>query len=306
MDRFKTVESFVAVAKSGSYSRAAKQLGVSRALMSRRIIELETRLGVRLFNRNTHRLSLTDAGTAYFADCQSVLDNLETAERSLLEKRQVAKGNLRILTSQTFGIVQLGSATAAFMQAYPDIDVFVMTSYLSDMSIDLTGGGYDLAIHTSEMADSSLIARKIAPLKWYIVAAPSYLAKHGMPRSLQDLGQHRCMVTGNEPLYHWQFQSAAGTETVKISGIPISNLTTITQDATIAGLGISVLPEYCIAPDLASGALVRLFPEFRAKDRWIRAVYLKERSLPLKTQLFIQFMIDRFKRPAWSAAQAAE
>ena len=306
MDRFKTVESFVAVAKSGSYSRAAKQLGVSRALMSRRIIELETRLGVRLFNRNTHRLSLTNAGESYFNDCQSILDNLESAERSLLEKRQVAKGNLRILTSQTFGIVQLGSATAAFMQAYPEIDVFVMTSYLSDLTVDLTGGGYDLAIHTSEMADSSLIARKIAPLKWYIVAAPAYLAIHGAPNNLQDLGQHRCLVIGNEPLYRWQFESAKGSETVKISGIPISNLTTITRDAAVAGLGIAVLPEYCIAPDLASGALVRLFPEYRPKDRWIHAVYLKERSLPLKTRLFIQFMTDRFKRPAWSSAQAAE
>jgi DNA-binding transcriptional LysR family regulator len=300
MERFKTVESFVAVAKSGSYSRAAKQLGVSRALMSRRIIELESRLGVRLFNRNTHRLSLTEAGMSYFTDCQGVLENLEAAERSLLERRTVPRGKLRVLTSQTFGISQLGGATASFMQRYPEIDVFVMTSYLSHMAMDLVGGGYDLALRTNALSDSSLIARKIAPLKWFLVAAPSYLAEHGTPAALGDLINHRCIVTGNEPVYRWQLETLAGTDTVKIAGIPISNLTSITHDAALAGLGIAMLPEYCVAKNLHAGRLVRLFPEHRAKDRWIYAIYLKERTLPLKTRLFIEFLTERFRNCSWT------
>ncbi len=299
MDRFKTVESFVVVAKSGSYSRAAKQLGGSRALMSRRIIELESRLGVRLFNRNTHRLSLTEAGMSYFNDCQGVLENLEAAERSLQERRKVPRGKLRVLTSQTFGIAQLGSATASFMQHYPEIDVYIMTSYLSHMAMDLVGGGYDLALRTNALSDTSLIARKIAPLKWFIVASPAYLAVQGTPAKLGDLIDHKCIVTGNEPIYRWLLESAAGPETVKIAGMPFSNLTTITHDAALAGLGITMLPEYCVAKDLLSGRLIRLFPDYRPKDRWIYAVYLKERTLPLKTRLFIEFLTERFKNCSW-------
>lgn len=300
MDRFKTLESFVAVARSGSYSRAANQLGVSRALLSRRIIELETRLGVRLFNRNTHRLSMTEAGMSYFTDCQGVLENLEAAERSLLERRTVPSGKLRVLTSQTFGISQLGAATASFMRRYPEIDVFVMTSYLSHMAMDLVGGGYDLALRTNALSDSSLIARKIAPLKWFLVAAPSYLEEHGTPAAMDDLINHRCIVTGNEPINRWQLESPAGTETAKITGIPVSNLTSITHDAALEGLGIAMLPEYCIAKNLLAGRLVRLFPEHRARDRWIYGIYLKERTLPLKTRLFIEFLTERFRNCSWT------
>ena len=133
-----------------------------------------------------------------------------------------------------------------------------------------------------------------------MVAAQSYLASHGTPVSLQDLLNHKCLVTGNEPIYRWLLESPAGTETVKINGVPVSNLTTITLDAALGGLGISMLPEYCVAPHLQAGTLVRLFPEHRPKDRWIYAVYLKERTLPLKTRLFIEFLTERYRNCSWT------
>lgn len=293
------MESFVAVAKCGSYTQAAKQLGVSRAMMSRRVIELESRLGVRLFNRNTRRLSLTDAGMTYFTSCQNVLSDLESAELSLIENRNVARGSLRVLTSQTYGIVLQGAATASFMRRYPEIKVFVMTGSLFHQTAELIGGGFDLALRTTEISDSSLVARKIAPLDWLVVVAPAYLAENGTPHLPRDLEKHRCLVTGIEPVHHWILESKTSTKTIKISGIAISNLTTITHDSVLGGLGISLLPEYIVANDLAAGRLVRLLPEYKTKQRWLYAIYPRERKLPLKTRLFIDFLKERFNNCRW-------
>jgi DNA-binding transcriptional LysR family regulator len=299
MDRFKSMESFVTVAKCGSYTQAAKQLGVSRAIMSRRVLDLESRLGVRLINRNTRKLSLTDAGLSYLSSCQNVLSVLESAELSLVENRNVARGNLRILTSQTYGIVLQGPATASFMRRYPDIEVYVMTGSLFDQTAELIGGGFDLALRTTEISDSSLVARKIAPLDWFVVATPGYIAEQGSPKTPAELEHHRCLVTGIAPVHNWVLESKSGTETVKISGIGVSNLTTITHDSVLEGLGLSLLPEYIVAGDLAAGRLVRLLPEYKGKQRWLYAIYPRERQLPLKTSLFIDFLRDRFNDCRW-------
>lgn len=304
MDRFKSMESFVAVAKCGSYTQAAKQLGVSRAIMSRRVLELESRLAVRLINRNTRKLSLTDAGLSYLSSCQNVLSDLQSAELSLMEHRNVARGNLRILTSQSYGIVLQGPATASFMRRYPDIEVYVMTGSLFQQTAELIGGGFDLALRTTEISDSSLVARKIAPLDWVVVAAPEYLAEYGTPKTLEDLEHHKCLVTGIAPVHHWPLESNGRIQNVKISGINVSNLTTITHDSVLGGLGISLLPEYIVAGDLAAGRLVRLFPQYKGKPRWLFAIYPRERQLPLKTRLFIEFLEERFNDCRWEEMTA--
>jgi DNA-binding transcriptional LysR family regulator len=300
MDRFKLLESFVAVAKSGSYSAAARQLGVSRALMSKRIMALEARLGARLFNRNTHQLSLTDAGVTYFSSCRSVLTELEAAEASLLERRKVPRGSLRVLTSQNFGYMHMASAAAGFMRRYPEIDLYMSARELGRQTVDLVAGGYDLALRTQTLPDSSLVVRKVAPLDWLIVAAPAYLAAHGIPASLDDLAQHRCLVTASQPGYRWDLEAEGKPGVVKCPAIGVSNLNIVTRDAALASLGLALLPEYGIASDLAAGRLVRVLPAYRGRQRSLLAVYPRDRTPPLKTRLFIDFLVERFRDCSWS------
>ena len=299
MDRFKLLESFVAVARSGSYSVAARQLGVSRALMSKRIMALEARLGARLFNRNTHQLSLTDAGVTYLTSCQSVLSELEAAETSLLERRKVPRGNLRVLTSQNFGHAHMGGAAVGFMRRYPEIDLYLSGRDFGRQSVDLVAGGFDLALRTQAMPDSSLIVRKVAPLDWFVVAAPAYLAAQGTPTSLDDLASHRCLATATQPGTHWELEAEDRPGQVKIPAIALSSLTTVIRGAALSRLGLALLPEYQVATDLAAGRLVRVLPHYRAKQRWLFAVYPRDRHPPLKTRLFVDFLVERFRDCSW-------
>lgn len=300
MDRFKLLESFVAVAKNGSYSEAARQLGVSRALMSKRIMALETRLGARLFNRNTHQLSLTDAGSSYLTSCLSVLSELESAEHSLLERRKIPRGSLRVLAPQSFAHAHMGSAATAFMRRYKEIDLFVTARELAGKTVDLVGGGFDLLLRTQALPDSSLVMRKIAPLDWFVVAAPAYLAAEGTPLSVGDLARHRCLVTAMQPGHRWELEGDGAPGEIKIPAIAIANLAGVTRDAALAAQGLALLPEYCIAADLAAGRLVRVLPAWRGKQRWLLAIYPRDDNPPLKTRLFVDFMIERFRDCSWT------
>ena len=300
MDRFKLLESFVAVAKSGSYSQAARQLGVSRALMSKRIMALEARLGARLLNRNTHQLSLTDAGTTYLTSCQSALAELESAEASLIERRKVPRGSLRVLAPHTFGRTQVWPAAIRFMRRYPEIDLYIGIRDLGRQTVDLVAGGFDLALRTRELADSSLVMRKIVPLDWFVVAAPAYLAAHGRPSAPEDLLQHRCLIVNAQPGQRWELEGGGRPGLVKIPAISVSNAAVVTRDATLACLGLALLPDYYIAADLEAGRLERVLPEYRGKRRWLMAIYPRDRNPPLKTRLFIDFLVERFRDGDWA------
>jgi DNA-binding transcriptional LysR family regulator len=299
MDRLKAIESFVAVAKFASYSKAAKHFGVSRALLSKRISEMEERLGVRLINRNTHRLSLTDAGLSYLANCQTILSEVESAELSLMERRNVARGNLRVLTSKTFGFMHMGGAVAEFMTQHPGIQVSLTARDMSRQSFDLIGEGYDVAVRTMGMNDSTLLARKIARLRWVVVAVPAYLQKHGVPKVPGDLVRHNCLAVNSDE-QRWIFESGGRTEIMRVFGNLRTNISMIVRDAVLQGLGIGLLPEYCIVPELTDGRLIRLLRNHTCEERSLLAIFQKDRHLPLKVRLFVDFLAEHFRGQPWS------
>lgn len=299
MDRLRAMESFAAVAKHGNYSKAAKEFGVSRSLLSKRIIELEAHLGVRLFSRNTHRLGLTDTGMEYLNHCQAILSEIESVEMSVTEQRSVPRGSIRILTSKTFGIMHMGRAISDFSILYPGIQISLTIRDMAHQSLDLVSEGFDLAVRTMDLSDSSLIMKRIARVSLIPVAAPTYLHHHKLPKTPQDLAHHNCLYPGGGSDYRWMYQGVAGIEFVKVSGSPRSNITIVLRDAAIAGLGVGLLPEYCVGPSLAQGRLIRLLASYQFEDRSLFIVYQKNRYLPMRVRLFIDFLTERFKDTNW-------
>jgi DNA-binding transcriptional LysR family regulator len=194
MDRFRTMQSFVEVIKLGSLSEAAKLLGLSRALVSRHVTDLEKHLGVRLLTRTTRRITLTEAGAAHFNFCQRVIQETEEQETSLKRMQKEPAGSLKILAPKSLTTLALGDAIASFAAAYPHLNINLMLDDLSFRSYDFIERGFDVAVHTTPIRESSLVARKIANLHWLLCASPQYLKQHGEPHRPRDLTRHQCLV----------------------------------------------------------------------------------------------------------------
>src|SRR5262245_21716800 len=197
MDRFRTMQSFAEVIRLGSFSEAAKTLGLSRALVSRHITDLEKHLGMRLLTRTTRRITLTEAGAKYFEFCQRVIGDVEQTEAFVKRLQKQPEGSLKILAPKSFTTLALGDAIASFAAAYPYLNVSLMLDDLSFRSYDFIERGFDVAVHTTPIRDSTLVARKIANLSWLLCSSPVYLAQHGAPRRPRDLTRHQCLIHVN-------------------------------------------------------------------------------------------------------------
>lgn len=300
MDRLKTIESFISIVRHRSFSKAARDLGVTRALMSKRMTELEALLGIRLLTRNTQRVSLTEAGEKYFTACQDILAELESVEVSLTEQSRVARGTVRLLVSKSFGILHMGSAIAEFMTSNPGIHVAMSVRDMGQQCLDLVGEGFDVAIRTSGLRDSSLVARKIVPLTWLAVASPNYIKRFGQPTTPRELTQHNCIYPGGANAQNWEFKGKHSIETVKLlSGTLRSNLTLAIRDAAVAGVGIGIVPKYAIVSELVERKLLPLLPQYKLEPRALLAVYQKDRNLPFRLRLLLDFLTERFKQQRW-------
>src|SRR5262245_27560956 len=276
MDRFRTMESFVRVARSGSFTIAANQLGLSRALISRHVGDLETRLGVRLLNRSTRSLNLTEEGASYLEFCEQVFRQIETSERSIVRARSEPVGTLKLAAPKSFGMLHVSDALVDFAKVQPRLRCSLV---LEDVSFrrgyDFVERGLDLALRISSLRHASVTEHEIGMLDWIVCAAPDYLARAGRPTAPADLASHACLVHTNVAANDriWRFGGPRGPVTVKVNGTFFSNSALALRKAALAGLGVALLPRYAVADDLAAGALMTLLPRSRVAPRPLLAVH---------------------------------
>ena len=300
MDRFRTMQSFSEVVKLGSFSEAAKTLGLSRALISRHLTDLEAHLGLRLLTRTTRRITLTDAGRKHFEFCQRVIKEIEQTEASLKRLQKEPEGPLKIIAPKSFTTLALGDAIASFAAAYPYLNVSLVLDDLSFRSYDFIERGFDVAVHTTPIRDSNLVTRKIANLRWLLCASPTYLNKHSEPQVPRELAQHQCLVHINsDPSDRiWRFRSGNSQVSVKVQGRFASNSVLMLRKAALASLGIGIVPLYCVKEDLKSGALREVLSGFPIPTHPLSLVFLPGKPTPQKIRLLGDFLIDWFrKRP---------
>ena len=301
MDRLDDMLAFIKVVDAKSFTAAADRLNLSKSVVSRRIADLENRLGARLLNRTTRKLSLTEVGQAFFERCTRILSDLDEAERAVADLHAAPRGRLRVNAPLSFGLLHLAGAVAEFMERYPAIEVDID---LNDRYVDLFDEGYDVAVRIGRLRDSSLIARRLAPNRRVVCASPAYIEAHGAPRVPEDLAQHRCLLYTNVPTAEqWQFKVDGETRVVRVNGCLRANNGDILLAAAIAGHGVVVAPTFMCGEALASGDLRCLLSDYTFSDSAVHAVYPQNRHLSPKVRAFVDFLAARFgPEPYWDAA----
>jgi DNA-binding transcriptional LysR family regulator len=298
MDRFKTMESFIRVARAGSFTTAAQQMGMSRAMISRHIQELEGRLGARLLNRTTRFVKLTDIGAAYFEFCQELLGEIDERERSIIRPQSQLQGSLKISASRGFGTLCITDAVAQFSLEHEQIVVTLLVGDFSPRAYDFVEQGLHVAIRLSPNRDSAIAARKIGTLNYVVCASPTYLSRHGQPKVPADLSKHKCLHHSSLRGRLWPLKGPRGLESIQIDGYFSSNLSLVLRKAALAGLGIAMLPMYCAMNDLKAGSLVRLLEKYEVPERPVYALFPHSKLIPATTRAFIEFLVGWFKDPA--------
>jgi DNA-binding transcriptional LysR family regulator len=294
VDRFRTMETFMRVARSGSFTIAANQLGLSRALVSRHVGMLEERLGVRLLHRTTRSLNLTDEGRSYLSFCERMFRDIEGQERALVETPAEPSGTLRLAAPKSFGALHLSDAIIAFARAQPKLHVQVILENVSFQPTDFGKRGFDIALQFAPARNASLAETPIAAMDWVVCAAPSVLIREGRPGAPADLARFPCLLhesaLPNDRL--WRFEGPRGPVSAKVAGTFSSNSALALRKAAIAGLGVALLPRYVVADDIAAGSLVTLFPRHRVAARPLIAVYPRAPETPLKVRAFVAFLTE--------------
>lgn len=303
MDRFTAMQVFVRVIDDGSFAKAAARLGISTSACSRHVADLESHLGVRLLNRTTRRLSLTEAGEAFSERCMQVLADLEEAERAAAMSAERPRGTLKVTCGISFGQRHLARIMGAFVARHPEVRFDVQ---LSDRFVDLVEEGFDLAIRIGESPTQNLIARRLGETRLVPCAAPGYLRQHGVPQTPADLPRHACLTYEYLPQRGtWRFRDAAGAEhAARVAGPVHANNADLLAAASVAGIGIAMEPDFVVAADLAAGRLVRVLVDYAPAPRNVYAVYPSRRHLSAKVRAFVDFLVERFAAPEeWLAGR---
>lgn len=309
MDRFRLMETFAAVVQAGSFTRAASVLGVTVALVSKRIQDLESELGVRLLHRNTHRLGLTDHGVEYHETCRGLIAGMNGLEERMRLRRRAPQGDLRILTTRTFSDTLLAPVITAFCARYPDVSVQVvqMDRALAPHASDLVSGGYDLAVRTLRIRESTLVARPLIAIPQCLAASPKYLAARGRPKTPLDLAEHNCLDPASASVsFTWDLYGAGGKKSVRVAGTPRTNSTALVYRAAIDGLGIALLRREMVSEALSSHALEPVLPAYSIKPKKFYVLYKKDRLVPARMRLFIDFMMAEMRKTAKLKAYAQD
>ena len=299
MDRFAELAAFVRTVDRGSQAAAARELGVTPAMVGRYIRALEDRLGARLLNRTTTNQSLTEAGSAFHARAAALLEQLEAAEDVVADRQAAPRGLLRVSGPMSFGVRYLAAAVAGFGALHPGLRVELS---LNDRVVDLVEEGYDLAVRIGRLADSSLVARRLAPCRVAVCAAPAYLAQHGAPEGPEDLREHKCLLysyAANGGT--WRFVRADGREVrVEVDGPLTANNGDAVLAASLEGAGVLLQPTFIVGDALREGRLVRLLPGWGAPELAVYAVYPSARHLSPKVRSCVDFLAEQFgDNPAW-------
>lgn len=303
---FQQMAVFARVVGAGSLSAAARELGFSPALISRKLAALEARLGVRLINRTTRSLHLTDEGASYYEACSRLLAEIDEADAAVAAGRVEPQGLLRVALPASFGHLHVAPRIPDFAERYPKVRLALS---LSDRSVNVIEEGFDLTVRIAELEDSSLAARRLAPNRRVVCASPQYLARHGTPRVPDDLVHHNVLTTATDLTMTWDYKDPAGrAETVRVSGRYSCDNWEVLREWALAGLGIALKSTWDVYRHLQDGSLVALFPGYSFhSDVAIYAVYPHRRHLPAKTRVFIEFLAESFgPEPYWDRATRRE
>lgn len=280
---------FIRVVEQGSFSAAGRTLRMSPALVSSRIARLEGHLGVRLFNRTTRTVTVTEAGRRYYEDCLDIRRRVTDAEARVSEHDTAPSGILRLTSSTSFGAHFLAGIIPAFTADYPAIS---LQYRMTDALVDVLGDGMDISIRVGPLADSSLKARILAPCPRFIFASPEYLARHGIPTSPRDLVNHNCLLLRfpGSRQYRWRFQDGTDTYDVAVEGTLDSNNGEVLKQWALAGAGLVFKTYYEVAEDVKAGRLKIVLADHMPQDAYIAALYPYDRFIPPRVRVFIDFL----------------
>lgn len=290
---------FVRVVDAGSFTRAAEQLRLSRPVVSKYVSRLEDRLGVRLLNRTTRRLSLTEAGRIFHQRSQRGLQDIEQAEAEVSSLQENPRGVLRLNTPMSFGILHIAPMLPEFQARYPDVSIDMN---LDDRQVDVIEEGFDVSLRIAELPDSSLVARRLAPCRHAVVAAPAYLERHGTPRTPEDLRDHNIITFSYQAsMDDWHFVAPDKRPvSVAVSGALQVNNSLALREALLAGAGIMRTPTFVVGRDIQAGRLVPLLGKYQALEISIFLVYPQRRHLSPKVRAFVDFMAEKITAtPYW-------
>src|SRR5215831_363095 len=298
MDRMTSMATFVKVVESGGFSAAARALSISPSMVTAHVQALEERLGIRLLNRSTRRVSLTEVGHAYYERCLQILAEMEDADRIAQALQSTLRGTLRLNTSIAIPPL-LAPVIAEFVALYPEVSINLT---MTDRMIDLVEEGFDLAVRNMAVPDSSLIVRRVATYRFVVCGAPGYLAARGTPRRPSDLVQHNCLVYsqsgwGNE----WRFDGPEGEQSVDATGNLRANSDNALRLAAVHGQGLALAPSFLLIDEIKAGRLVPLLGEFLQTEHAINAIYPHRHYLSAKVRMFIDLLAKHFHAdPAWA------
>ena len=295
MDTIEGMRTFAAVVSEGSFSHAAERLGMSPQLVSKYVGQLESRLRVRLLNRSTRQMSTTEAGQAYYGRCQQVLADIDEMESTVSELTVKARGILRISAPMSFGVLHLTRAIVDYQCAQPEVDIDLS---LNDRVVDIVSEGFDIAIRIASLSSSSLVARKLAPIRLVVCGAPKYFQKRGMPETPEQLSDHNCLdYSYFSDRDVWRFEREGKSHGVRINGRFSANNGDALRLSAIAGAGIVLQPTFLVGDDIRAGRLQVALGNYRVKELSLYALYAHRQYLSAKVRTFVDFMADYCESP---------
>jgi len=299
MDTLTGMRVFSAVVSAGSFTAAAERMGMSKALVSKYVLQLERRLGARLLNRTTRHLSVTEVGLAYHDRCQSLLEAVDDLEAAVLDRQEAPQGRLVVTWPQTFGEMYLNKVLAEFLERYPQVSVEVN---LTDRLVNLLEEGFDLGIRICELTDTGLVARRLAAIRVVTCAAPSYLDRRGAPTHPLELRDHACVSDTNiDGAGRWPYWIDGERRNIEVKGPCRVNSARVARDLIVAGAGIGLCPDYAVSDAIRDGRLHLLLQNYKSVEYGLYAIYPHRRYLATKVRAYIEFLSARFRgKPAWS------
>lgn len=295
MDKFSDMAVFVTVVEQGSFTAAAEHLALSKAAVSKYVSRLEQRLGARLMNRTTRRLTLTEAGRALFERSSRAIADLQAAEAEIVELTGAPRGRLRVTAPAHFGEVFLAPLFGEFLRRYPDIELDID---FDNRIVDLVEEGFDVGVRITQPRSSSLVARRLAEIRMVTVASPQYLEKYGTPQEPADLREHQCLVYGlDRKPGEWRYRRGLDRlVSIQVSGNFRCNNDGVLKRAALDGIGILRFPELFVVRELEAGQLVPVLSEHEMHCVWLSAIFPTRENLPSKVRVFVDFLAEQFIR----------
>jgi DNA-binding transcriptional LysR family regulator len=298
MDRMTSMSTFVKVVESGGFSAAARALSISPSMATTHVQALEERLGVRLLNRSTRKVSLTEVGHAYYERCLQILAEADDADQIAQALQSTPRGTLRLNTSVAIPPF-LAPVIAEFTALYPEVSIALT---MTDRMIDLVEDGFDLAVRSMSGPDSSLITRRVASYRFVVCGSPDYFARRGTPHAPADLAHHNCLIYSHSPWGNdWRFSGPDGEQSIAVKGNLHANSDNALRLAAVNGQGLAMAPSFLVKDEIKSGRLVPVLTEFLRAEHAINAIYPHRHHLSAKVRSFIDLLAKHFHDdPAWA------